>query len=127
MKQRLIFALEALTRQKLGNSVPNWVGWWQRNRHLGLRVIREQAEHEEPTTGLARPLDPIRAKQFVGLEQLSGRVLVIKAGRPKTGNDINYDHIEEVLARLRIDHKVATREEVGEKSFDLDEYDAIFG
>lgn len=127
MKIRLIFALEALTLQNLGNSVPNWVGWWQRNRHLGLKVIRDQAVEKEPTTGLARPLDPIRQRQFLGLEDMPpGKVLVIRAGKDKRGWAPNYDKIEDVLERLGIKHDIATRAEVEEPKYSLAKYDAIF-
>jgi len=127
MKIRLIYALEALTLQKLGNSVPNWTGWWQQNRHRGLKVLRDEAEHEESTTGLARPLDPIRAREFIGLEEMPpGKVLVIRAGKDKKGHAPNYDKIEEVLERLGIAHDVADRNEVEEPKYSLEKYDAIF-
>ena len=127
LKKRLIMALEALTLQEFGNSVPNWTGWWEQNRHRGLKVLREEAEHEESTTGLARPIDPIRARQFVGLEKMpEGTVLVVKGPRAKNGFDINFDHIEETLADLRIPHDVVEKGRLEEKSFSIKKYSAIF-
>ncbi len=126
-KQRLIFALEALTLQTFGNSVPNWTGWWERNRHRGLKILREEAENEESTTGLARPMDPVRARQFLGLEKMpEGTVLVIKGPRAKNGFDINYDHIEEVLQQLRIPHDVVEKQRLEDSDFNITGYAAIF-
>ena len=127
LKKRLIMALEALTLQEFGNSVPNWTGWWEINRSRGLKVLREEAENEEATTGLARPIDPIRARQFLGLEKMpEGTVLVIKGPRAKNGFDINYDHIEYTLDRLNIPHDVVEKGRLEEKSFSIKKYSAIF-
>lgn len=127
LKRSLISALEALTMQQLGNSLINWQGWWERERSRGLRVIREEAENHESTTGLARPLDPVRARQFLGLEDLPpGKVLVIKGPRAKNGFDTNYDHIEHVLERISIPHTVVEKGEVEKSSFSFKGVAAVF-
>ena len=127
LKRSLISALEALTMQQLGNSLINWEGWWERERSRGLKVIRDEAENHTSTTGLARPLDPVRARQFMGLEDLApGRVLVIKGPRAKNGFDTNYDHIEHVLERINIPHSVVEKGELEKSSYKLDGVAAIF-
>ena len=127
LKRSLFSALEALTMQQLGNSLINWQGWWERERSRGLRVIREEAENHESTTGLARPLDPVRARQFLGLEDLPpGKVLVIKGPRAKNGFDTNYDHIEHVLERISIPHTVVEKGEVEKSSFSFKGVAAVF-
>ena len=127
LKRSLISALEALTMQQLGDSLINWKGWWERERHQGLMVIREEAENHESTTGLARPLDPVRARQFLGLEDLPpGKVLVIKGPRAKNGFDTNYDHIEHVLERISIPHTVIEKGEVEKSSFSFNGVAAVF-
>lgn len=125
LKKRILLALEALTLNQL-NSVINWEGWWKVNRQKGLAVIREESEHEIPTTSLARPLDPVRARQFLGLEELPpGKVLVIKGQRAKNGHDINFDHIENTLSQLRVPHEVVTKDEFEKKSFKVSGFAAI--
>lgn len=127
LKRSLISALEALTMQQLGNSLINWEGWWERERSRGLKVIRDEAENHTSTTGLARPLDPVRARQFMGLEDLApGRVLVIKGPRAKNGFDTNYDHIEHVLERINIPHSVVEKGELEKSSYKLNDVAAIF-
>lgn len=127
LKRSLISAMEALTMQQLGNSLINWQGWWERERSRGLKVIREEAENHESTTGLARPLDPVRARQFLGLEDLPpGKVLVIKGPTAKNGFDTNYDHIEHVLERISIPHTVIEKGEVEKSSFSFKGVAAVF-
>ncbi|RTZ91508.1 MAG: hypothetical protein DSY92_04370 [Planctomycetota bacterium] len=127
LKLAIISALEALTRQQLGDSLINWQGWWNKAREQGLKVIRDEADDHTPTTGLARPLDPIRARQFLGLEEMpAGSVLVIKGPTAANGNDTNFDHIEEVLERIRIPHQVVEKGELEKPSYQLDGVAAIF-
>lgn len=127
MKKRIIYALEALTLQRFGNSVPNWVGWWNANRARGLKILRQEAEEHESTTGLAQPIDPVRQRQLIGLEGMPpGKVLVIRAGKDRRGHAPNYDQIENVLSRIGIPHDVITRARVTEGDFRLDSYAAIF-
>ena len=127
LKLAIISALEALTRQQLGDSLINWQGWWNKERVRGLKTIREEAEAHPATTGLARPLDPVRARQFLGLEEMpAGSVLVVKGPRAANGFDTNYDHIEEVLDRIRIANTVVEKGELDDPSFSLDGVAAIF-
>ena len=127
LKLAIISALEALTRQQLGDSLINWQGWWNKERVRGLKTIRDEAEDHPATTGLARPLDPVRARQFLGLEEMpAGSVLVLKGPRAANGFDTNYDHIEEVLDRIRIANTVVEKGELDDPSFSLDGVAAIF-
>jgi len=127
LKLAIISALEALTRQQLGDSLINWQGWWNKERVRGLKTIRDEAEDHPATTGLARPLDPVRARQFLGLEEMpAGSVLVVKGPRAANGFDTNYDHIEEVLDRIRIANTVVEKGELDDPSFSLDGVAAIF-
>jgi hypothetical protein len=127
LKLAIISALEALTRQQLGDSLINWQGWWIKAREQGLKVIRDEADDHTPTTGLARPLDPIRARQFRGLEEMpAGSVLVIKGPTAANGNDTNFDHIEKVLDRISIPHQVVEKGELDKPSYRLDGVAAIF-
>ncbi|MEE2883498.1 MAG: hypothetical protein VYD70_07200 [Planctomycetota bacterium] len=127
LKLAIIAALEALTKQPLGNSVINWQGWWGKAREQGLKVIRDAADDHTPTTGLARPLDPVRARQFLGLEEMAaGSVLVIKGPTAANGNDTNFDHIEHVLDRINIRHTVVEKGELEKPSFKLDGVAAVF-
>ncbi|MEE2890317.1 MAG: hypothetical protein VX404_07725 [Planctomycetota bacterium] len=127
LKLAIISALEALTKQPLGNSLINWQGWWAKAREQGLKVIRDEADDHTPTTGLARPLDPVRARQFLGLEEMpAGSVLVIKGPTAPNGNDTNFDHIEHVLDRIRIPHQVVEKGELEKPSYRLNGVAAIF-
>ncbi len=127
LKLAIISALEALTKQTFGNSLINWQGWWAKAREQGLKVIRDEADDHTPTTGLARPLDPVRARQFLGLEQMpAGSVLVIKGPTAANGNDTNFDHIEHLLQRIRIPHEVVEKGELEKPSYRLDGVAAIF-
>ena len=124
VKKRLIFALEALTKQRFGDSWPNWSGWWSANREKGLKVLRYEADTSDNTTGVVQPIDPIRAREF-GLEEIPpGKVLVIKAGVDKRGRDVNYDAIEDVLERLGVKTTVVERDRFA--NFDIRGFSAIF-
>ncbi|MBT6541370.1 MAG: hypothetical protein HN940_06480 [Planctomycetes bacterium] len=127
LKRAIIAALEALTRQQLGDSLINWEGWWSKERVRGLKVIRDEAEDQTATTGLARPLDPVRARQFLGLEEMpAGSVLVVKGPTAANGFDTNYDHIEQVLDRIKVANTVVEKGELEDPSFSLDKVAAIF-
>ena len=127
LKRAIISALEALTKQQLGNSVVNWKGWWAKERERGLKLIRAESDLHEPTTGLARPLDPVRARQFLGLEEMpAGSVLVVKGPTAANGNDTNFDHIEQVLSRLKVPHEVIEKGELEDPDFSLGKVAAIF-
>lgn len=127
LEQRVILALQALTRQSLGDSLPNWQGWWKQNRAKGLAIIRAEAKDGDGVTGIARPVDPIREQQLFGLEKIPpGKVLVIKGQIARNGVDINFDHIEETLQRLSIQHDVVQKDRLAEKNFSLNKYQAIF-
>ncbi|MFQ5654946.1 MAG: hypothetical protein ACE5GW_09475 [Planctomycetota bacterium] len=127
LKNRLLLALEALTYQRLGNSLPNWLGWWKANRHRGLKILREEAQKDDQTTGVVQPLDPIRRRQFFGLEKMPpGKVLVVKGQVARNGYDINFDHIEDVLSRLAIKHDVVQKDRLEESGFSLRKYAAVF-
>lgn len=124
-KAHILMALAALTHKNFGDSLPNWQSWWTANRHKGLKVLREEAENERPTTSL--PIDPIRAAQFFDVEKMpSGKVLVIKGARARNGVDTNFDHIENILARFNVKHDVVQKERLEEKGFSLKRYAAVF-
>ncbi|MDE0959752.1 MAG: hypothetical protein OSB09_03140 [Planctomycetota bacterium] len=127
LKRAIIAALESLTRQQLGDSLINWEGWWSKERERGLKVIRDEAEDHVASTGLARPLDPVRARQFLGLEEMpAGSVLVVKGPTAANGNDTNFDHIEHVLDRIKVANTVVEKGELEDPSFSLDKVAAIF-
>lgn len=100
LKERIVLALEALTKQSLGNEYRVWNSYWSQHRKRGLKVIRAEAADTSGRTGLSQPLDPIRAREFLKLEDLAGKLLVIKGETARNGFDTNFDHIEVVLERL---------------------------
>ncbi|MEM7165096.1 MAG: hypothetical protein AAF581_06495 [Planctomycetota bacterium] len=100
LKDRIVIALEALTKQALGDDYLVWKAYWQQHRKKGLKVIRDEATDKDARTGLAQPLDPIRAREFLKLEDLAGKILVIKGETARNGYDTNFDHIEYVLERI---------------------------
>ncbi len=127
LEQRLIAALEGLTGQPMGDNLPNWKGWWAVNRERGLKILRLEAESGlGGNTGiLAQPLDPVRQREFMPESFPPSRVLVIKAPTPRTGSDINFDHIEGVLERLGVDCDVMEKTRIEEKSVQLAKYAAV--
>lgn len=127
LRRRLISALEALTLQRFGDSYPNWIGWWTANREKGLKVLRDEAENSEQHTGLVQPLDPVRARDFFGLEEMAGKVLVIRGATARNGYDTNFGQFEEVLHRIGIKPDEWEKGRLEEKDCpSLDRYAAIF-
>lgn len=127
LKTRLVFALEGLTRHRFGDSLPNWIGWWEANREKGLKVIRDEAENSNASTGLVQPLDPVREREFFGLEEIQGKVLVIKGAIARNGVDTNFDHMEEVLERIGVKPDVWEKSRLeSDDCPSLDRYAAIF-
>ena len=55
-----------------------------------------------------------------------GTVLVIKGERFRNGGDSNFDHIEDMLSKLKIPHDVVERPRLEDKKFSLRQYAAIF-
>lgn len=127
LKLRILFALEALTLQRMGDSLANWQGWWEANRHKGLIVLRQEAEDHEGQTGLIQPLDPVRQRQFIELEKLAGKLLVIKGCTARNGVNTNFDHIENVLERLGLRPDVWEKTRLEDKDCPpLQRYAAVF-
>lgn len=127
LETRIIHALEALTLQRFGDNLPNWQGWWNANRHKGLKVLREEAENSQARTGLVQPLDPVREREFFGLEEIAGKVLVIKGGVARNGFDTNFDHMEDVLDRLGLKPDVWEKSRLEEDDCpSLARYAAVF-
>ncbi len=126
VRRRIVTALQTLTLQKMGDNYVNWAGWWKANRKKGLKVIRYLAAHEEGPTGVAMPLDPVRAREFFGLENIpDGKVLVVEGPVARNGTDTNNDDISAVLSRLGVKHDVVLKEKLDDSSYSIDRYQAI--
>ncbi len=127
MRKRAVIVLEALTKQRIGDSLINWQGWWEANRHKGLKVIRAEAEEWDGATGIARKLDPVRAAQFIGLEEFpEGKVLVVEGPVARNGVDTNNDDISAKLSTLNIPHDTVLKERLEESNYSIDRYAAVF-
>ncbi|MCA8962070.1 MAG: hypothetical protein KDC38_16200, partial [Planctomycetes bacterium] len=127
LRQRVVLALEALTLQRMGNSLINWKGWWANARYKGLKTIREEAQDAGRATGLARPIDPIRERQFLGLEQMpEGKVLVVEGPVARNGVNTNNDDIAAKLSTLKIPHDTVLKERLEDSDYSIDRYAAIF-
>ncbi|MBN1419671.1 MAG: hypothetical protein JXP34_12910 [Planctomycetes bacterium] len=111
LKDHIIHVLVALTGNNYGEAIVNWRGWWQKNRAKGVVEIKRESRS---TRTVVDNLDPIREKEFLGLEKRPpGFVLVITAS-PK---EIAFDHIEKILEQMGIPHKVVTKEEASDPKF----------
>jgi len=111
LKDHIIHVLVALTGNNYGEAIVNWRGWWQKNRAKGVVAIKKESRS---TRTVVDNLDPIREKEFVGLEKRPpGFVLVITAS-PK---EIAFDSIQGILERMGVPHKVVTKEEASDPKF----------
>lgn len=126
LRRRLVYALEALTLQRLGDNYPNWSNWWSVHRQKGLRRIRKETKNTKHATSVIR-LDPVREREFLGLESMpAGTVLVVEGPTARNGVNTNNDDISAVLTRLKVKHDTVLKERLEEDNYSIDSYAAIF-
>lgn len=97
--ERLRAGLAGLLGDDMGSRA-NFQSFWEQNRERALPMGEEAG-----ATGTA--LDGVDPTRRAGLETLTrrgGRVLVLK------GKQLNYDHIEQLLARMKLKHEVLLKE-----------------
>jgi len=118
--------LEQITGQRLGRSVLNWVGWWEKHRGTTLHVKPLDPEGEGRATGTAvDTLDDYRKEAFIGLEKAPKKGVVVLSAlyTKKLQRDLNNDHMEHVLSRMGVPHTIVRRENFA--GFDLSQTGAI--
>ncbi len=108
--------LTKITRQSFGPSSINWEGWWRKNREKPLPAGEDDGSG--PQTGTAvdfLKLDPerVRREQYIGVEEAPLKSVVVLSGKftRKVPKDLNNDHMEETLERMKVPHTVVLRED----------------
>ncbi len=110
LRRYIAGALANITGEHFGTSVVNWEGWWK--GHRGRPLTGKKAS--ERTTGTAiDEADSIREEQIIGLEKLPKRRIVVIKGKCVDDKrfDHNFDHIENLLAKMDLPHTVITKED----------------
>ena len=123
-------ALIGMTGQRIPPSSVNWEGWWSQNRKTAKikpYTRKGGTDSDKPKTGtVIDDLDDREAKEFADYfgesSPLGVVVLTAKYKSPKNpervrGRDFSFDHIEEVLGRMKVPHTVVRREKF--KKFSL--------
>ncbi|HLD36424.1 MAG TPA: hypothetical protein VJC37_06850 [Planctomycetota bacterium] len=116
-----IGALKRVTGVDKGNYPASWLAWWEENKNKQISDIIK------PKTADGGSIDNVsQYRDMTGLEDLTkDKVIVVRNDlcdeKAKTGGfDGNYDHIQDILTRLGIEHKVVGKSELEKDSFDWD-------
>lgn len=112
-RRRLMSALQTITKENLGGDPRNWIDWWSVNKSKGLPKVLEDTERGGGQYA-SSTMNRDRKKQFESLKKRKGRILVITSRLPKDhpkepNRDYNKDHMEQVLAGMKIPHEVVLK------------------
>jgi hypothetical protein len=124
LKRRLGRALTALTGQDYGDSVTNWLGWWEANKD---RDWDPKLDGAAATTGTATDgLDRSRMSEFERLKK-TGTVLVLEAGEGcKCKKNHDLDHIDQITEKMGLKTERLTKADLDTRNdVNLDRYVAV--
>ncbi len=121
VKEHVLRALEVITGANCGGA-SDWQKWWEVQRPNGLP--KKEGEATPGATGtVVDDLEGARKWEYPILEKLKpGDVLVARTDCKKdpTGRACNFDAIEDVLARMKIPHKVVLKKDIDKGTVTLD-------
>jgi hypothetical protein len=125
LSRRLFRVLNVLCKETYGETLSNWEGWWNANKHKPWSELRAQPQGTKGGTGtVCDELGKHRDSEYEKLK--TGKVLVIGA---KTGckckQPHDLDNIERMCERMRLQVDVKTKLEFARESVKLDDYVAI--
>jgi len=116
-----ISALKRITGIDRGNYPASWLQWWEENKNKQIGDIIK------PKTAAGGSIEHVgQYRDMTGVEDLpKDKVIVIRNDlcdkkAAAGGFDGNYDHIQDILTRLGIEHTVIGKSELEKDSFDWD-------
>jgi hypothetical protein len=116
-----ILSLKRVTGADKGNYPASWLQWWEENKNKQIGDIIK------PKTAAGDSIDNVsQYRDMTGVEDLTkDKVIVVRNDlcdekAAKGGFDGNYDHIQDILTRLGIEHTVVGKSELEKDSFDWD-------
>jgi len=117
-----ISALKRVTGIDKGNYPASWLQWWEENKNKQLSDIIK------PKTADGGSIEHVgQYRDMTGVEDLTkDKVIVVRNDMcdkkaAKGGFDGNYDHIQDTLTRLGIEHTVVGKLELEKDSFNWDD------
>ncbi|MFH1227444.1 MAG: hypothetical protein V1701_06025 [Planctomycetota bacterium] len=113
-------ALSSITGLERAPYVQNWTSWWNDNKDKSAAEIIKPMKGSTSETGTAVDhMGYVRNTAFNRLKQLQADKIIVVSSFDSCpdGQDHNYDHVEEILAKFGIPHTV-----VRKKDFDVDSY-----
>lgn len=121
LAERVQRALRSITGQDFGGSTDTWRNWWAANKDKPLDAGNEQRGNRTGTVA-----DDMGGGRDYGYGKLikgdKGKILVIGASKPS----LNFDHIENLLQKMQVPHKLVTKEDFNSGKVDLKGVMAIF-
>ncbi len=106
--------LSRMTGQEFGPVSINWEGWWRQNRQKPLR----SASEAEGAFGTGTAVDSLRGDRlrregFLGVEKAPREAVVVLTAvyTRELQRDLNNDHMEAVLERMKVPHTIVRRED----------------
>jgi len=125
LSRRLFRVLNVLCKETYGETLSNWEGWWNANKHKPWSELRARPEGSKGGTGtVCDELGKQRDSEYEKLK--TGKVLVIgaKTGcKCKKGHDL--DSIERICERMRLQVDYVTKLDFGKDLWKTDPYLAI--
>ena len=128
LTRRLFRVLNVLCAESYGETLSNWEGWWNANKHKDWNLLRAK-----PSDGLGASTGTVcdnlgkhRDSEYEKLK--TGKILVIgsKTGcKCKYGHD--FDNMEVTAQRMKIPVEYVNKTDFSKESFKLDDYIAILG
>jgi hypothetical protein len=122
LKGRLGRALTVLTGQDYGDSVSNWLGWWDANKDKDWDV---KGPEGGSTGTVTDGLDRSRHSEFEKLKK-TGKLLVLQAGdRCKCKKNHDLDNIDRITSKMGLTTETIDKVDFETKALKLEEYVAI--
>jgi len=122
LRRRLMSALATITGEQLGEVAANWLDWWDVKKNTWQPKGGEEGGDEGMggggghEGGLTSTMNRDRKEGLESLQRGPNRILVISSVLPKDypkkvvqGKSYDYDHMEQILERMEIPHKVVLK------------------
>ncbi|MBI4565434.1 MAG: hypothetical protein HY716_12140 [Planctomycetes bacterium] len=126
LSRRLFRVLSVITIGDYGDSLSNWEGWWEANKHKdwGELKAKEGPGYRSGGGTVTDSLDKARDKEVEQLKK--GKVLVLGAGNKcKDGKNHDLDRIDSLIKKMDLQVDFIDKIEFCKPSFKVDDYLSI--
>lgn len=125
LTRRLFRVLNVLCVETYGETLSNWEGWWNANKHKDWALLKAKPKGSAGGTGtVCDDLGKHRDSEYEKLKM--GKVLVVGAKEGcKCKKPHDFDSIELVAQRMRLQVDYVSKVDLPKEKWKLDEYVAV--